>query len=59
MSSIAERQDSKIAKALPDRRESRTVYRWILIALFGVAIIGLPVAGSFYNIFAEPPYVGP
>jgi len=61
MSSIAERQNSKIPRSLPDHQDSRTVYQWIAIALFGLAMTGLAVAGSFYtnNTFVEVPYVGP
>ena len=59
MSSIAERQNPEIAR--PHRRDSRTVSRWIAIALFGLVIVGFAVAGAVYtsNGVIDAPYVGP
>jgi hypothetical protein len=41
-----------------EARSQNTVYLWIGLALFGLALIG-GVAGSHYANAVEAPYVGP
>ena len=37
----------------------RSVYFWIALALFGLAMVGLGVAGSYYTNIVDAPYFGP
>jgi hypothetical protein len=40
-------------------RPRTAVYFWFALALFGLAMIGCGVAGSYYTNIIDAPYVGP
>jgi hypothetical protein len=41
------------------QRSRTAVYFWVALALFGLAMVGLGVAGSYYTNIIDAPYVGP
>jgi hypothetical protein len=42
-----------------ERRSRTAMFFWIGLALFGLAMIGVGVAGSYYTNIIDAPYVGP
>jgi hypothetical protein len=45
--------------ATTSQRSRTAAYFWVALALFGLAIIGCGVAGSYYTNIMDAPYVGP